>query len=155
VFSLPRFSFKAKDQAVRNKKIYSTDNGLAVAAGFRFSADRGALYENLVAVALKKEELAGRASVFYWKSPQNEEVDFVVKEGSQVTQLIQVCADISDSKVLKREMRALIKASQALRCEELLLLNDRVDRTEMFRWQDVELPIRLLPLSQYLIRMTS
>jgi predicted AAA+ superfamily ATPase len=54
VFSLPRFSFKVKDQAGQNKKIYCTDNGLAVAAGFRFSADRGALYENLVAVALKK-----------------------------------------------------------------------------------------------------
>jgi len=150
VFSLPRFSFKAKDQAVRNKKIYSTDNGAAVAAGFRFSADRGALYENLVAVALKKEELAGRISVFYWKSPQNEEVDFVVKDGPQVTQLIQVCTDISNPKTLKREMRALIKASQALRCEELLLLNDRVDRTEMFRWQDVERPIRLMPLWQWL-----
>jgi hypothetical protein len=47
-------------------------------------------------------------------------------------------------------MRALIKASQALRCEELLLLNDQVDRTEMFRWQDVERPIRLMPLWQWL-----
>lgn len=135
---------------MRNKKIYSTDNGLAVAAGFRLSADRGALYENLVAVALKKEELAGRISLYYWKSPQNEEVDFVVKEGPQVTRLIQVCADISDPKTLQREMRALIKASQALRCEELLLLNDRADRTEIFQWQDVERPIRLLPLSDWL-----
>ncbi len=146
VFSLPRFSFKVKDQAVRNKKIYSTDNGLAVAAGFRFSADRGALYENLAAVALKKEELAGRISLFYWKSPQNEEVDFVIKEGSRVTKLIQVCSDMADPKTLKREMRALIKASQELRCDELLILNDRSDRTETFSWQGVELPIRFTPL---------
>ena len=150
VFSLPRFSFKLKDQAGRNKKIYCTDNGLAVSAGFRFSADRGALHENLAAVALKKEELAGRISLFYWKSPQNEEVDFIIKEGLHVTRLIQVCSDITNPKTLKREMRALIKASQELDCDELLLLNDRVDRTETFRWQDAERPIRLMPLWQWL-----
>jgi predicted AAA+ superfamily ATPase len=150
VFCLPRFSFKVKNQVGHNKKIYCTDNGLAVSAGFRFSEDRGALYENLVAVALKKEEIAGRISLFYWRSPQNEEVDFVIKEGLRVVQLIQVCSDITNPKTLKREMRALIKASQELLCDDLLLLNDRVDRTDMFRWQDAERQIRLMPLWQWL-----
>ncbi|MEI6262749.1 MAG: ATP-binding protein [Deltaproteobacteria bacterium] len=150
VFSIPRFSFKVKNQVGQNKKIYCTDNGLAISTGFRFSSDRGALYENLVAVALKKEEIAGRISLFYWKSPQNEEVDFVVKEGLRITRLIQVCSDISNPKTLKREIRALIKASQELHCDELLLLNGRVNRTETFKWQDAEHPIRLMPLYQWL-----
>ena len=150
VFSIPRFSFKVKNQVGQNKKIYCTDNGLAISTGFRFSSDRGALYENLVAVALKKEEIAGRISLFYWKSPQNEEVDFVVKEGLRITRLIQVCSDISNPKTLKREIRALIKASQELHCDELLLLNGRVNRTETFKWQDAERPIRLMPLYQWL-----
>lgn len=149
-FSIPRFSFKVKNQVGQNKKIYCTDNGLAISTGFRFSSDRGALYENLVAVALKKEEIAGRISLFYWKSPQNEEVDFVVKEGLRITRLIQVCSDISNPKTLKREIRALIKASQELHCDELLLLNGRVNRTETFKWQDAERPIRLMPLYQWL-----
>ncbi|MFH1974998.1 MAG: ATP-binding protein [Pseudomonadota bacterium] len=150
VFSLPRFSFKLKDQAGYNKKIYCTDNGMAVSAGFRFSPDRGALYENLVAVALKKKEIAGRISLFYWKGTQNEEVDFVVKEGLHISQLIQVCTDISNPKTLKREMRALIKASQELHCDELLLLNDRINRTETIKWQDAERQVRLIPLCQWL-----
>ncbi len=149
-FSIPRFSFKVKNQVGQNKKIYCTDNGLAISTGFRFSSDRGALYENLVAVALKKEEIAGRISLFYWKSPQNEEVDFVVKEGLRITRLIQVCSDISNPKTLKREIRALIKASQELHCDELLLLNGRANRTETFKWQDAERPIRLMPLYQWL-----
>jgi hypothetical protein len=124
-----------------------------VSAGFRFSADRGALYENLVAVALKKEEIAGRISLFYWKSPQNGEVDFVIKDGLHISRLIQVCSDISNPKTLKREMRALIKASQELHCDDLLLLNDRVDRTETFQWQDAERPIRLMPLWQWLEKL--
>ena len=152
VFSLPRFSFKVKDQVGLNKKIYCTDNGMAISAGFRFSPDRGALYENLVAVALKQEEIAGRISLFYWRSPQNEEVDFVIKEGLRVTRLIQVCTDIADPKTLKREMRALIKASQELHCEDLLVLNDRVDRTDTFKWQDAVRPIRLEPLWKWLNR---
>ena len=150
VFPLKRFSFKLKNQAGQNKKIYCTDNGLAVSAGFRFSANRGSLYENLVAIALEKEEIAGRISVFYWKGAQNEEVDFVVKEGLTIAQLIQVCADISNPKTLKREMRALIKASQELNCDDLLLLNDRIDREETLKWQDVERRIRLMPLWQWL-----
>jgi len=149
-FSVPRFSFKVKDLTGRNKKIYCIDNGMAISAGLRFNPDRGALYENLVAVALKKQEITGQISLFYWKSPQNEEVDFVVKEGLNVKHLIQVCSDISDPKTLKREMRALIKASQELRCDDLILLNDRFDRVEAFKWQDVERSIRLLPLWKWL-----
>jgi len=149
-FSVPRFSFKVKDQAGHNKKIYCIDNGLAISAGFRFSADQGALYENLVAVALKNEEIAGRISLFYWKGSQNEEVDFVIKEGLKVTRLIQVCSDISNPKTLKREMRALIKASQELHCDELILLNDRFERPEDFKWQGVGRAIRLIPLWKWL-----
>ena len=150
VFSLPRFSFKLKDQAGYNKKIYCTDNGMAVSAGFRFSPDRGALYENMVSVALKKREVTGLISLFYWKGKQNEEVDFVVKEGLHISQLIQVSTDISNPKTLQREMRALVKASQELHCDELLLLNDSISRTETIKWQDAERQVRLIPLYQWL-----
>jgi len=150
VFSLQRFSFKVKEQAGYNKKIYCTDNGMAVASGFRFSENRGALYENLVAIALKKKEISGRCSIFYWKSSNNEEVDFVVKEGLNVSQLIQVCSDISNPQTMKREMRALVKASRELNCNNLILLNDRADRIEKFKWQDAESVIRLMPLWQWL-----
>jgi len=152
VFTIPRFSFKTKDQAGRTKKIYCTDNGLAISAGFRFSPDRGALYENLVAIALQKEAIAGqRISLFYWKSAQNEEVNFVVREGHDITRLIQVCSDTSNPKTLMLKMRALIKASQELHCDELLLLNDRFDGTQMFNWQNGEPPVKLMPLYKWLV----
>ena len=150
-FPLKRFSYKVKKQVSHNKKIYCTDNGMAVSAGFRFSADRGALYENLVAVALRKREIDGAISIFYWKNQQNEEVDFVVKEGLQITSLIQVCPDISNPKTVKREMRSLIKASQELNCKELLLLNPQEDRMESFTWRNAKCQIRLVPLWQWLL----
>lgn len=78
---------------------------------------------------------------------ENEGKD--LKEGLQVTRLIQVCSDISDPKTLKREMRSLIKASQELHCDDLLLLNDRMDPTDIFKWQDAERPIRLMPFYMF------
>jgi predicted AAA+ superfamily ATPase len=151
VFTVPRFSFKVREQVGQNKKIYCLDNGMALAAGVRFSPDRGALFENLIAVSLKKRELAGDISLFHWKSPHGEEVDFLVKEGLRVSRLIQVCADLSNPQTLKREMRALLKASAMLECRELILLNDRIDRTETFRWHDLEREVQLIPVWKWLI----
>ena len=50
----------------------------------------GKLYENAVAIELKKLEMNGTANIYYWKNPQQEEVDFVVRQGLKVKQLIQV-----------------------------------------------------------------
>lgn len=147
---MKRFSFKLKNQAGQNKKIYCTDNGLAVSTGFRFSGNRGSLYENLVAIALKKEEIAGRIAVFFWRGSQGEEVDFIVKEGLRISQLIQVCADISNPKTLKREMRALTRASLELNCTDMLLLNDRIDGSETLNWQGAEHKIRIMPVWKWL-----
>ena len=150
-FPLKRFSYKVRLQSTHNKKIFCTDNSLAVSEGSRFSLDWGALYENLVAIALRKREMSGTISVFYWKNQRNEEVDFVVKEGLQITRLIQVCADISNPKTFKREMRSLVKASQELNCDDLLLLNPHEARTESFSWQNAERQIQLVPLWQWLL----
>jgi hypothetical protein len=78
-FSLPRFSFKEKEQVSANKKCYCIDNGFVTARAIRFPEDRGRLYENLVAIELWKKELMGEIRFWYWKNEQQEEVDFVVK----------------------------------------------------------------------------
>ena len=41
-------------------------------------------------------------------------MDFVVKEGRQAAQLIQVCWDLSRKETREREMRALLRASAAI-----------------------------------------
>ncbi len=54
-FKVNRFSYKLKEQMSSNKKIYCIDNGLIYSKAFRFSMDMGRLYENIVAIALKKK----------------------------------------------------------------------------------------------------
>ena len=89
-FSIPRFSFKVKEQVAFNKKIYCIDNGFVSAKSIRFSENRGKLYENLVAISLKSREYKGDTTIYFWKNQEQEEVDFVVQSGKRIEQLIQV-----------------------------------------------------------------
>ncbi|MCK9580226.1 MAG: ATP-binding protein [Methanoregula sp.] len=149
-FSIPRFSFKVREQVAANKKIYCTDTGFVEAKAFRVSENRGKLYENLVAIALWKQQLAGSASVYYWKNAQQEEVDFVVKQGSRITALIQVYADLQDEKTRSREVRALLKASRELGCDNLLILSEREEKTEASEWFGMTGTVRYVPLWKWL-----
>jgi predicted AAA+ superfamily ATPase len=154
-FSVPRFSFKVREQVAANKKIYCTDTGFIDAKAFRISENRGKLFENLVAIALWKQQIAGGTSVYYWKNPQQEEVDFVVKQGTRITALIQVCADLQDEKTRSHEIRALLKASRELGCENLLLLSEREDKTQDAEWFGMKGKIRYLPLWRWLESMSA
>ena len=77
-FSLRRFSYKVKEQAKANRKIYCIDNGFIAAGAFGVSEGTGRLAENAVAIRLHKRELDGECEVYFWKNVQQHEVDFVV-----------------------------------------------------------------------------
>lgn len=149
-FRLNRFSFKIKEQISAPRKIYCVDNGLIYAKAFRFSRDIGKLYENIVCIELKKLEVSGVTSIFYWKNPQHEEVDFVVKEGTKVKKLIQVCYNVDDIDTKKREVRALIKASQELKCNNLLVITDDFKAVEEVNWYGTKRKIKFVPLREWL-----
>lgn len=149
-FSVRRFSFKIREQAAYNKKIYCVDNGLALAMGSRSSADQGRLYENLVAIALWKHCLKHEVEVFFWKNAQNEEVDFVVKRGRRIEALIQVCQQLDDTRTQDREIRALLKAGEELKCDNLLVLTEDDEKVETKEWYQLRGRIRFVPLWKWL-----
>jgi predicted AAA+ superfamily ATPase len=151
-FSVRRFSFKVREQARLNPKVYCTDNGLAGSASFRFSSDVGKLFENLVAIALRRSQLDGELDFYFWKGPQQEEVDFVVKRGLRVTQLIQVCQRLDDPRTKDREIQALLKASEQLSCDDLVILTERDEGEERVSWFGRTGTIRFVPLWKWLAR---
>nr|MCK4930146.1 ATP-binding protein [Nanoarchaeota archaeon] len=63
-FKISRFSYKVKEQIASNKKVYCIDNGFIHAKAFKLSPDLGKLYENAVAIKLKKIELDGLADIY-------------------------------------------------------------------------------------------
>ena len=119
---LKRFSFKVKQQEKAPRKVYAIDTGLSNAISFRFSQDIGRIMENVVFLEIMKNNIYANIEVYYWQDQYGKEVDFVIKQGTKVKQLIQVCYDISDFDVKKRELGALLKASKELQCPNLLVI---------------------------------
>ncbi len=123
IFLLKRFSWSVKDQEKSPRKVYSMDTGLSNSVGYRFSDDRGKVLENVVAIELKRRQSDNsHLDVMYWKDTRGREVDFVLKVGKHVEQLVQV-SYVNDRVAVKdREIAALLAASKDTRCNKLLVI---------------------------------
>jgi hypothetical protein len=95
--------------------------------------------------------MAGEVQVFSWKNPQGDEVDFVVKEGTRVARLIQVCVEPRAGATHDREVRGLLKASSDLRCKDLVVLTDADEREEKASWFGLKGTIRYIPLWKWFL----
>jgi len=131
IIVLERFSPKLKQQFIAPKKVYTADQGLCNFIGFSLSKNTGKLFENIVCIELfRKKAMNPVTEIYYWKDHQNNEVDFVVKDGQRVTQLIQVCYNLEDENTKQREIKALMKASKELKCNNLLVITDEREEEE-------------------------
>ena len=146
-FSLPVFSYKIKDQMQYAKKIYFIDNAFINSISTKFLNNFGRLYENIVAVELKRR----KKECYYWKNMEKEEIDFVIKNDAKINQLIQVCYDITDPDTKKREIKALLKASKALKCNNLLVINQDYSGEENLEWFGIKRKIKFIPLWKWLL----
>jgi predicted AAA+ superfamily ATPase len=124
IFFLEKYSPKLKLQMISPKKVYCIDNGFIEAMSFKASEDFGRLMENLVAVELmrRKRYWFRNQEIYYWKDYQQNEVDFIVKEGEKVKQLIQVTYASSKNEIETREIKGLLKASELLNCRNLVVI---------------------------------
>ena len=116
-YLLPIFSYKIKDQMQYPKKLYFNDNGFINYVGLKFSEDLGRLLENVVAIELKRR---GK-EIYYWSDRKKREVDFVIKEGTEIKQLIQVCYNLNEE-TKDREIKSILKASKDLSCKDLTII---------------------------------
>lgn len=142
---IPIFSYKVKEALRYPKKVYSMDTGLINALCLRFSENIGRLYENLVAKTLWQKH--GQENIFYWKG-QDKEVDFLLKQNNKPKQLIQVCFDIKNKQTKTRETQSLIKASQELKCKDLLIITQNLETQEKINNQI----IKFTPLWTWLLK---
>ena len=138
VFFLKRFSFKFREQEKSPRKVYAIDTGLSNAVGFRFSENLGRLAENVVFLELKKRQaFNANLELFYWKDIHHREVDFVLKEGTKVTQLIQVCWNVAEPKTKERETRSLVKAIDELKAKDALVITEEYEGAEEIRGHSI------------------
>ncbi len=118
-----------KDRLQYPRKVYLIDNGFATSLTERFSSDRGWFFENLTAVTLFRETVSNpQKELHYWKK-DGKEVDFVVREGMDTKELIQVCSDLN-VETKERELKNLLAASGELGCNNLTVITDEFDDEE-------------------------
>ncbi len=150
-FFMPIFSYKIKNQMQYPKKVYFSDNGFISALSLKFTKDLGALYENTVFLELKRKIQYNNKGIYYWKSAQQEEVDFAIKDGFEVKKLIQVCSDIHDTRTKEREVRALLKGRKELKCKDLLIITDDYEGEKEANWHGIHSKIIYIPLWKWLL----
>ncbi len=78
--------------------MYVVDNGFVQSTAFNHSENLGRLLENQVFVELLRRGYIPGQTLFYYRTRNDKEIDFVTRKGTKVEQLIQVCYDMTSEK---------------------------------------------------------
>jgi hypothetical protein len=141
VFLVRRFAYSYKEIEQSLPKIYLIDNGILTSNGIK---DYGRLMENLVFIELIRR---GK-DVYYYKSTDGKEVDFVILKRGEVKELLQVAFSLDDMSTKEREIKPLLKASKELKCNNLLIITDNKEGLERIK----EKKIKYIPLWKWLLQ---
>lgn len=133
-FYLPRLNNKLKLMNKAPKKVYVVDNGFVQSTAFNLSENLGRLLENQVFVELLRRGYIPGQTLFYYRTRNDKEIDFVTRKGAKVEQLIQVCYDMTSERTRKRELAALVEAAEELHCDNLLVITN--SQEEKIEWKD-------------------
>lgn len=128
-YYLPRYNNKLKLMKKAPRKVYVVDNGFVEAKAFSLSDNLGRLLENQVFVELIRRGYNTDKTIFYYRSRNDKEVDFVLRKGPHITRLVQVCYDLGSPKTEKREVDALLECAGELNCDNLLIVTNAEQRT--------------------------
>lgn len=128
-YYLSRYNNKLKIMKKAAKKVYVVDNGFVAAKAFSLSDNLGRLLENQIFVELLRRGYNPDNTMFYYHSRNDKEVDFVLRKGAFVEQIIQVCYDMSSAKTEKREIDSLIECAGELNCRNLIIVTNNDKRT--------------------------
>jgi predicted AAA+ superfamily ATPase len=103
--------------------------------------------ETIVFIELLRRNRPINRDIYYYRSSNGVEADFVVSKNNVVEEIYQVSYDISKEKTRKRELRGLLTASKETSCDNLYLITD-------FHREDVTLEnktIHIIPAYEWLI----
>lgn len=140
ILKAERFSYKVRESMKSPRKAYIIDP-VFLSAGFNPSPDLGRKMENTVAVELLRRGYR----LYYWRD-ERREVDFVLRKGLKVEELIQVTKEITEDNY-RREVAGLVDVGKRLKAERLTVITwDEEDVIE-----EGGRLIRVIPLWKWLI----
>ena len=128
-YYMSRYNNKLKLMKKAPRKVYVVDNGFVTAKAFAVSGNLGRLLENQVFVELVRRGYNTDKSMFFYRSRNDKEVDFVLRKGAHIERLVQVCYDMSSPKTEKREVDSIVECAEELRCSNLTIVTHEEERT--------------------------
>ena len=99
--------------------------------------------ENIVFLQLKRKD----SEFYFYNEPADGEVDFVIREGLKISELIQVCHNLDDLETGEREIRPLVRGSKQLECNNLTIITYDQEKEEIIK----EKKIKFIPLWKWLL----
>lgn len=127
-YYLSRYNNKLKLMKKAPRKLYVVDNGFVASKAFSLSDNLGRLLENQVFIELVRRGYDVEKTMFYYRSRNDKEVDFVLRKGTQIERLVQVCYDMSSSKTEKREVDSILECAGELKCSNLVIVTNNDKR---------------------------
>lgn len=110
---------------------------------FHVSANKGRILENFVFLEL----IIKTPAVFYGLDKDYGEIDFIVSQKNQPTDLIQVCANLANPLTKQREINSLLKAMEKYHLRKGYILTLDYHKEEKFD----QGTIHFLPAWQYFL----
>jgi len=142
VFEIKKFDYSLKKQIVNEKKYYSIDLGFSNLMRVPNREFRGADLESIVCIELLRRGY----DVYYYRTKNDLEIDFVVVKNNKIVQLIQVSQTLKDAKTKKREIAPFQKSKEELHLSkvECLIISEDLSR-------DLEEDIRVINIKEWLL----
>lgn len=128
-YYLSRYNNKLKLMQKAPRKVYVVDNGFVASKAFSVTDNLGRLLENQVFIELVRRGYDTEKSMFYYRSRNDKEVDFVLRNGAHIERLVQVCFDMSSPKTERREIDSIVECAGELRCDNLTIVTYDDERT--------------------------
>jgi len=147
VIPVRKFHFSEAESIRSIPKLYVADVGFPTVLGVK---DFGYRIENIVALEFlrRKHYQEPRLELYYWMNTKGE-VDFVVSLGFEVKELVQVSYNVDDPETKRREVNALLRASNVLKCKNLKVITWDYEGTEVHNGKKIE----FVPLWKWLLRL--
>lgn len=115
IFEIKKFDYSLKKQNLNDKKYYSADLGLSNLYRVANLKYKGANLETIVAIELLRRGF----EIYYYKTQNSLEVDFVVVKNNQIIELIQVSKSLENEKTKSMELAVFQKTVAELSLENV------------------------------------
>ena len=143
LFSIKRYSASINKQNINPRKVYCIDHGMVQAVTPMITENRGRLLENIVFIHLRRQG----CEVYYYRTNNGREVDFVWVDSERKKHFAQVCWTMKDDKTRQREISSLLIAMEEQQAESAIIVTH--DETEIL--QEGNRKIEILPAWKFLL----